>query len=134
MGALDFVPVVRSIIPPPHDAERDVIQRWHWAVFYVVLALGSVMTIHILWACGMLPWVAGFANAADLARLDSRAKRIEVRMISADLYEARKEQCAAIDGKDNAAKPGPLRRMNALIADYESMTGLDYRLPDCEEM
>lgn len=103
-------------------------------MFYVVLAIGAVLTVHILWACGILPWVAGFANAADLARLESRAKRIEVRLVSADLYEARKEQCRAIEEKDGAAKPGPLSRRDSLIADYESLTGLEYRLPDCEEM
>tara|TARA_R110000868_G_scaffold24342_4_gene96286 strand:+ start:650 stop:940 length:291 start_codon:yes stop_codon:yes gene_type:complete len=96
--------------------------------------MGTVLTVHVAWACGILPWVSGFANAADVARLDARAKRIEVRLISADLYEARKEQCLAIHSADTAAKPGPLRRRDSLIADYESLTGLEYRLPDCEEM
>lgn len=134
LGAIDFIPVVRSIVPPRRDADENAHQGWRWAVFYVVLAIGAVMTVHIMWACGMLPWVAGFANASDLVRLDQRAKRIEIRLVSADLYEARKEQCLAIEEKDGAAKPGPLRRRDSLIADYESLTGLEYRLPDCEEM
>jgi hypothetical protein len=137
LGAIDFIPVVRSIVPPKRTADEDTRQAWRWAVFYVVLAIGSVLTVHILWACGMLPWVAGFANAADLARLDARAKRIEVRLISAELYDARREQCAALDGIDGgdmeAIRPGALRRLNALMADYEEMTGLTYRIAGCDE-
>lgn len=133
MGVIDLVPVVRSIVPPKRSADEDTHQAWRWAVFYVVLAIGSVLTVHILWACGVLPWVAGFANAADLARLDARAKRIEVRMISAELYDARREQCAATTGDMEAIKPGAMRRLNALEADYEAMTGFSYRIADCDE-
>lgn len=130
---LDVVPLVKAVIPPASDADEKARQRWRWNVAYFVLTLAAVMAVHISWACGLLPWVSGFANAADLVRLDMRAKRIEVRLISAELYDARKEQCAATSGHLDAIKPGALRRLNALIADYESMTQLSYRLPECDE-
>lgn len=130
---LDVVPLVKALVPPPRGSDDVRMQQWRWNVAYFCLSLGTVLAVHIAWACGLLPWVSGFAAASDMARLEIRAKNIEVRIISADIYEARKEQCSAIAENETASKPGPLRRLNALVADYEAMTGLSYRMPDCVE-
>lgn len=130
---LDVVPIIKALVPPQRGADETALQQWRWNVAYFCLTLAMVLALHISWACGILPWVSGFAAATDVARLDQRAKNIEVRIISQDLYEARKEQCKAMAANDVASKPGPLRRLNALIADYESMTRLTYRMPGCDE-
>ena len=85
-------------------------------------------------ASNQVPGIDGFAQRSDMIRIEHSAKSIEIRIVSADIYEARKEQCKAIEAHEDGSKPGPLRRLNALMADYQSMTGFAYRLPGCEEI
>ena len=134
MGVGDFIPLIKAIMPPEEDADRRAQHHWQVAISVFTLSLGGVVAVHIAWACGMLPWVAGFASNADVVRLQSTARSIEIRIVSADLYEARKEQCKAIHDNEDGSKPGPLRRINALVADYQSMTGFSYRMPGCDEI
>ena len=95
--------------------------------FLGVVALGLVAT-------NQIPGVEGFAHKSDLAQIQATAVGIEARIIAQDIYEARKEQCRAIAERDGSAKPGPLRRLNTLLVDYQRITGQPYRLPGCEEI
>ena len=94
-----------------------------------------------LMAANQVPGVEGFAQRSDVTKLQVTAdqlqasnKDIEARIIAQDIYEARKEQCKAMRENDTAAKPATLRRLEALRADYDQVTGHEYRLPDCSEI
>lgn len=114
--------------PPTHPDPQQ--NRWQQAMSAGVLALAVTAAISM----NQVPGVEGFAHKSDLQKLQMTAQNIEARIISADIYEARKEHCNAIAENDGAAKPGPLRRLNALLVDYERITGHSYRLPSCDEL
>lgn len=131
---LDVVPLVKALAPPPRGSDEIRMQQWRWNVAYFCLSMGAVLAVHISWACGLLPWVSGFASAADLVSLQQSNRNIEARLVAQDIYEARKEQCKAQAENDTATKPGVLRRLDGLRADYQRITGRDYRMPGCEEI
>lgn len=95
-----------------------------------ILVLAVVAAV----SSNQVPGVEGFAHKSDVARLQVTALGIEARIIAQDIYDARKEQCRAIRDDDGGAKPGPLRRLNTLMVDYQRVTGQPYRLPGCEEI
>ncbi len=114
--------------PPTHPDPQQ--NRWQQAMsmgFLGVVAMGLIAT-------NQIPGVEGFAHKSDVSQLQATAVGIEARIIAQDIYEARKEQCRAIAERDGAAKPGPLRRINTLLVDYQRITGQPYRLPGCEEI
>lgn len=78
--------------------------------------------------------IEGFANKADVAALQQSNRNIEARLIAQDIDESRREQCRALERDDAEAKPGPLRRLNTLLADYQRVAGHPYRLPECGEI
>ncbi len=85
-------------------------------------------------ATNNVPGVDGFAQRSDVAQLQMSSERIEARIIAADIWDAQRERCRANKQRDEVAKPGTMRRINTLMADYQRLTGHEYQLPGCEEL
>ena len=78
--------------------------------------------------------VGGFASSEDVKQVQQATNNIQAMLIERDIYDARREQCKAMRDNDVAAKPTTLRRLETLRAEYERITGREYRLPGCDEI
>lgn len=125
--------------PPPHpDPNQD---KWQKGITMMMWAVVAGTVLFAAGSANQIPGVEGFAQRSDVtdvkASVDSLTTAlhsVDARIIAQDIYEARKEQCRAIEEKDSAAKPGPLRRLNELMFDYQRVTGQPYRLSGCDEI
>lgn len=124
--------LIGHIWPPPHPDPRQ--QQWQIGITMLGLFTAVGIAVLALASTSNIPGVQGFAQAADMAKLQQTAQGIEVRLIAQDIYEARKEQCRAVEAHDGLSKPGAQRRLSQLMEDYQRATGHEYRLPDCDEI
>lgn len=106
---------------------RHTIQLW---------LITALFTVHVAWACGLIPGVQGFAFASDindvkheiqeltLALQTQRVEYLEERVLTA--YA---QQCSA-EGQD--LREIHQRRLTRLLRHYQDVTGYTYPLQACE--
>lgn len=118
--------------------------------------LWSFVVLHIMWACGFLPGLQGFALAEDvdvkisaaidpikseLRSVDRKVDRVETELLKAKivtieeaLYSTRKAQCEAIKAENAAAMDFAARKIAELRAAFYGATGREYVMPTCAEV
>lgn len=109
-----------------------------WRLF--VLAMLAFFGFHIMWACGRIPGLEGFASAqalvtqaSTLQTLEQQQNTILVRMIITDIESSRESQCKAVNAKNGAASDAWRARLEVALSEYRTTTRQDYRLRNCSE-
>lgn len=139
---VDFVKVVTTILPP-----MSPMQTWR-----VLVAIGLMMAgVHVAWACGYIPGLAGFAQTAQVEQIkktvDDGQKKTEqsveaikqtqgvilTRLIASDVESARASQCKALAEGNQAAAQGWRVRLDASLYEYRYNAQRDYVLRPCSE-
>lgn len=95
---------------------------------------------HIAWACGWVPGLPGFAKADAVVANSERINglmysqnEIIVRLIAADVENARQNQCKSIKANNEAATLGWGQTLRTALAEYQSRSHRQYPLRSCGE-
>lgn len=126
--------VLAELFPP--DVPRIV--RWR----LVVAGVMTFMVFHILWACGLLPGVSGFAQADDvytkfekiqekLEDADKVQKKILQSQLAAQLRDLHKIRCASTDEHVTMRLD---RDIDEAQQEYREVSGERYPLPPCRDL
>lgn len=117
--------IVEALFPP----DIKPVARWRLVVFAVLV----MMMIHIAWACGWLDYLhlgKGFAYADDVKDAQSEVTSIKLELIEQRLFETRIRFCKADEGSRRIYT----EKIRDLMGKYQSITRLQYQLPDCKEL
>lgn len=128
------------------EARRNVARFFLWLI----------VTIHIAWACGLIPGVNGFAFASEVdskiasavepiksevREIDRKLARVEREVVAAriaalekSLFDLRKAQCTAISRENPEAVEFYGRQMQEVRSQYYAATGREYQAPTCAEV
>lgn len=152
MDPIDAAANVADNLVPPELKDLSPLTKWRlWIVgVLAVTSLGSA--VHVLLACGYLPFYAGFANAGDvskvreevtaqvasmehrvMSKIDSQAETLKTQRINTlkkDLFDARQKQCKAPSGAVRTMMTEQISNMNL---EYASLVGSKYELPACSD-
>lgn len=126
--------VLAELFPP--DVPRIV--RWR----LVVAGVMTFMVFHILWACGLLPGVSGFAQADDVeykfAEIKKQLKdssevqkKILQAQLAAQLRDLHKIRCGS---SDENVKLRLDREIDEAQLEYKTLTGERYPLQACRDL
>lgn len=114
-----------SALPP---GVRQTVQLW---------VVSIILAFHVLWACGWIPGMPGFALDTDISevKVELRDLTLELRQQRVDYLEERiltayAEHCRA---DELSLKQIHQRRLQRLLRLYQDVTGRAYPLQRCAE-
>lgn len=130
---------------PPKDA-NPLTYRWR-----VLITVSLLMTMTTTTACFAAAFGYALAVFPGFARADALTDAVKVtnaalltlkrgqddarvQVILSDMIATRTKQCQAIHDNNPAAKAFAEDRFNYDYAQYFSLTGHDWRIPDCSEV
>lgn len=152
MDPIETAAGVASELLPPEVRNVSALTRWRmWMAGVVTMtALGSA--IHVLLACGYIPFYPGFAMAGDadrvkgeltvqvaamehrvMSKIDAQAETLKTQRINTlkkDLFDARQKQCKAPSG---AVRTMMTEQLSNMQTEYETLAGRPYTLPGCND-
>jgi hypothetical protein len=120
----------RKLKPPTSD--DPIVNAWRWFIVVTVTANSVALVVHILLACGLTPFFAGFAHASDQkadqrVNLVSRLEQLDWRM-----FDLRVKQCEAIKKQES---PRVFTwQLDQLVKVYYDLTTRYPQLPSCEQI
>lgn len=117
---------IEYLIPPPTAAGPEVI-RWRISVMCACMLFG----VHVMWACGLLPGLNGFAMAAEVQEIERDVTAIRRELLEARIFDTRVKQCTA---ESVAARRFYAEKQRDLINGYIDLTGREPALPGCREL
>lgn len=146
---IDALDKALGILDPDVDdttgiASRAKLRRWRLTVGAFIIAA----SVHILWACGLLPNLSGFAIASDMDKLRNdtaqQIRRLEGNIITVDrkvdavlqmMIESRiralvDEVCAADSDRLRTAL---MAELDGLQAQHKTISGDIYRTSRCPD-
>ncbi len=97
LGVAELLGRVGESLIPPHDADPNHLFRWRLILAGVTFMNFSVMTLHILLACGYLSMFGftGFAQASDLQQQTDLSVDMRADQIDQQITHFREKQCDA---------------------------------------
>lgn len=123
-----------AMLPPDHDAPEEAVRRWRFMVWLWLSAMSLAMSLHIAWACSLLPGLKGFAMAADMQDQVLATQEIRAELLEARIFDTRLRHCGALKEGNRDASRFYLEKLQGLVREYRKVTGRDYPLPDCSEV
>lgn len=113
---------------PPRDGDADGTRRWQWAVFVKLWLLIAFA----FWALDMVPGFPGFARADDVRAVAEEVRQGRIGQLQSELFNLKVKAC-------DEASPLALRQqfqeqLSKKQAEYFSLVGQAYTLPNCQEL
>jgi hypothetical protein len=100
-----------------------------WAVAIIIGVNSVSLTLHILLACGLLPWAfPGFANASDIRQVQEERRAEREADLESQILATREKQCST----KGAALTSYTVALQKLRIEYNKVTNREYPLPSCE--
>lgn len=143
------VDVADNLVPPELKHLNENTKWKLWMAGVLTVTVGSFF-VHVLLACGYIPFYPGFAMAGEAekvrtdltqqvaamelrmtAKIDRQADQVKIQRINTlrrDLFDARQKQCRAPTGVVRTMLSSQISDMQV---EYEALTGRQYSLPDC---
>lgn len=122
--------VLKGLKPPPSE-DRQVMA---WRYFVVTVTVANTITLagHIVLACGLTPWFAGFAYASDQKTAQIQIAELRVESLEERMFDLRVKQCEAID-KGESPRQYTIR-LEDLLRKYWDLKKERPPLPVCAEL
>lgn len=130
--------LAKKLLPPQGDESV-----YHWTMSLTTIGVVLVLTVHIAWACGLIPGLVGFARATEVNDVKAQLVRSQSE-VTANLQTSRAEylegrafdirikQCEAIAQKKSALVF--TTQLQQVLYTYRILTGKELILPTCDEM
>ena len=133
MGWSDFLPLVKAVLPPEEE-DMHAVRRWRLNHSMLLIFVGTAMGVHILWACGFIPGVPGFARSDELHSVVDAVTEAKLMLIDQAVIEARRNQCEFRKEGNVAAQEFAAARVRELVHRWNDMEPDNkYHLPSCDE-
>jgi FtsZ-binding cell division protein ZapB len=129
MGIIETgITVAKMLIPPKSDDPSDQ-QRWRWLVFTSLIGAYTVILLHIVLACGLLPTVyPGFALASEEKDVQ---KRIDVIASLSLEHEIRDKTFQLCHEQDQRKRDALNDELSKLQREYYDISKNWYNVPSC---
>ncbi len=133
---IDVIKAIGGGLVPPMTATDEHIFRYRLAVSASITLGGIVVAGHIAWACGFLSFIGiqGFALASDVQSQSARLAMMQKTQLTRDIRDIKKEQCVAMQQKNQIALTAVTANLEALKAEYRNAVGPDPSVPRCDEL
>lgn len=118
---------------PPTEANGPEVVRWRIAVSVMM----AIFSVHILWACGLLPGLNGFASASvsdDIEGIKEEVRIVRKELLERAIFETRIKHCIAIEERQPRVQQLYQQRLQEKQIRYLELTGAAYPLPSCAEL
>jgi len=132
MGASELISMGISALIPPNEATPEQQYNWRLRIGIAVCLLFPMFVAGVAGAYGLVPGIAGFARATDLASVVSEIRQNRLGELDNRILDLRIKHC---DAKTDEAKQLYWAKINALISEWRALTGLPaYQLPNCTDL
>jgi len=129
--AAGLVGKIGKRLKPPKSKDPTV-NAWRWFIVMTVTANSVALTVHILLACGMTPFFAGFAYASEQHESQAQLKTARLEQLDWRLFDLRVKQCEAISKGES---PRVFTwQLDQLTRVYLELSGRLPQLPSCEQI
>lgn len=124
--------IFKVLNPPRIGATEDQLYLWRLWMVFMVGTIGLVLTIHIVWASGRLPWFedGGFAMNDKFTELRDEIRANRKNTLVRDILDLRKNQCLA----KGELKEIYTRELVELQEVYKKLNGgVSINIPSCSD-